>query len=284
MASVQVKHGRIYISGPLTERTVSESRAILRNAVEQARAHRSEGLVQVDFSEVTKVNIGAALDLVKTIRERATGIRFQRVTEAVIRGFNQTRGFFCENSTLESFYAPYASEDGDSEERRLFRFGHDFNADNWLDWVPPAFEVNGRIYEPDFDTEDYLAFIDTSGITTPKRPTVFVVDDDEDFCEVVKASIESHGFAVRTYIDAAKAMQDLASHMPDLLFVDQILNGIKGTDWIKSLQEKAFSTEVILCTGYGSRDLEKMADEMGVGFVAKPLSSHLVRRLMVEEG
>jgi CheY-like chemotaxis protein len=52
---------------------------------------------------------------------------------------------------------------------------------------------------------------------------VLVIDDDPDFCEVVKTALEADGFAVRCASDGFKGLAMMREKKPDLVFLDVIM-------------------------------------------------------------
>ncbi|MBN1659980.1 MAG: response regulator [Anaerolineae bacterium] len=52
---------------------------------------------------------------------------------------------------------------------------------------------------------------------------ILIIDDDPDFCEVVKAALEADNFAVRTAEEGARGLAMMREQKPDLVFLDVIM-------------------------------------------------------------
>jgi len=52
---------------------------------------------------------------------------------------------------------------------------------------------------------------------------ILIVDDDPDFCEVVKVALEADGFSVRAAADGIKGLAAMREQRPDLVFLDVIM-------------------------------------------------------------
>ncbi len=52
---------------------------------------------------------------------------------------------------------------------------------------------------------------------------ILVVDDDPDFCEVMKTTLEEGGFTVRCAPDGSSGMRMMRERKPDLVFLDVIM-------------------------------------------------------------
>ena len=52
---------------------------------------------------------------------------------------------------------------------------------------------------------------------------ILIIDDDPDFCEVVKTTLEAASFAVRTAGDGLTGLSMMREKKPDLVFLDVIM-------------------------------------------------------------
>ena len=63
--------------------------------------------------------------------------------------------------------------------------------------------------------------------------TVLIIDDDEDFTESTRLTLEAHGYAVLSAHDAKSGFSKLAEGKPDLVILDMMMEG-KGAGFIFS--------------------------------------------------
>jgi CheY-like chemotaxis protein len=85
------------------------------------------------------------------------------------------------------------------------------------------------------------------------RATVLVVDDDEGFTEMMQQSLTRLNYTGATCNDPLEALNLFAS-MPDrfdVVIVDEIMPGMKGTDLTIRLLQIKDDLPVILLTGHG---------------------------------
>lgn len=52
---------------------------------------------------------------------------------------------------------------------------------------------------------------------------ILIIDDDPDFCEVVKTALEADGFSVRCAPNGPQGLESMREKKPDLVFLDVIM-------------------------------------------------------------
>lgn len=103
--------------------------------------------------------------------------------------------------------------------------------------------------------------------------TILVVDDDMDILELLKMSLESDGFKVRTASDGYSVLQSARMDPPDLILLDVMMPQKDGFQVIQELkeEEETQAIPVILLTARGQtedkvRGLDTGADD----YITKP--------------
>ena len=92
---------------------------------------------------------------------------------------------------------------------------------------------------------------------------ILLVDDQPDILSTIKAILERHGYHVKTFDDAAQALQHLRSSTTaityDLVITDyRMPGGISGLDLAKAIRDhdvssgKSRKTKILLITAYES--------------------------------
>ena len=103
------------------------------------------------------------------------------------------------------------------------------------------------------------------------KPTILVVEDDDDCRTVLQDLLEVNGYQVRTCPDAQHAVQAALSAPPALMLIDYMMPDHDGGWVVQSLREvggPAASVPVILTTG--SQDGRQIARDLGVRSMEKP--------------
>ncbi|MCE4557785.1 response regulator [Roseateles cellulosilyticus] len=105
-------------------------------------------------------------------------------------------------------------------------------------------------------------------------PHVLVVDDNPDASEVLALLIETEGFTAATAATLAQAREQVASHRPDLVFLDLNLPDGNGIDLLAELKndQTTSSIKVVLLSGLLKPHLKDEAHLLGASAVLlKPL-------------
>ena len=100
---------------------------------------------------------------------------------------------------------------------------------------------------------------------------IFIVDDDEDLCEVMLWAIQRQGYQVRSFSSGTDALNALANSQPALLIVDFHLGDMNGCEFLTERKKQNHECPVILISG--SPDEVKCVAPEGeyVTIVEKPL-------------
>ena len=102
------------------------------------------------------------------------------------------------------------------------------------------------------------------------RPTVLVVEDDDETRSVVVRELLVRGFEVDEAVDGQSAMQQWERRRPDIVLLDLGLPDLDGLQVIRKIRREATTPIVILSGRYEEREkveaLERGADD----YVTKP--------------
>ena len=123
---------------------------------------------------------------------------------------------------------------------------------------------------------------------------VLLVDDEEDFLEVMGERLAARGIDVTTSISAEDALDHIDKDMFDAVILDLQMPGMDGMDALKKIKQQHPEIQVILLTGHatvekgveaiklGAMDLvEKPADLAVLGEKIK--KAHRKKMLIVDE-
>jgi len=119
------------------------------------------------------------------------------------------------------------------------------------------------------------------------KPTILVVDDEEDIRELVTLNLEREGFQVTGVESGEQALARAREDMPALIVLDLMLPGIDGLEVCRKLkaQPKTQHIPVVMLTAKGEESDIVTGLELGADdYVTKPFSGKIlvarVRRIL----
>jgi len=83
-----------------------------------------------------------------------------------------------------------------------------------------------------------------------KEISVLVVDDENDFRQVMTVWLESKGYSVITASDGKNAIQMGKDKKPDIIFMDLRMPVMDGTEAIKKIRSFDKDTPIIIISAY----------------------------------
>jgi two-component system response regulator AtoC len=102
------------------------------------------------------------------------------------------------------------------------------------------------------------------------RPRALIVDDDPDIANILSNLVDGEGFTVTCVSSLARARQEIAATVPDILLVDIHLPDGSGVELLEGLGPAA--PEVVLITGQASVETAVHALRLGVAdYLTKPV-------------
>ena len=111
---------------------------------------------------------------------------------------------------------------------------------------------------------------------------ILVVDDEKPIRRFLKASLQGHGYTVFEAATGAEAMQEAASHHPDVIILDLGLPDMDGTEVTRNLRE--WSSVPIIVLSVRDHESDKIAalDAGADDYLTKPFGiGELLARIRV---
>jgi len=116
---------------------------------------------------------------------------------------------------------------------------------------------------------------------TENEKCVLAIDDDENFCQLIKEKLEIFGYKVLTANDGAEGLQKTEEGKPDCVILDIVIpKGMDGLTYLRKLrsyrhqdlqeQTRIRKTPVIVLTGTGTKNQSVFEFEGISGFIEKP--------------
>ncbi|MFD2365640.1 response regulator [Pseudoduganella sp. GCM10020061] len=97
------------------------------------------------------------------------------------------------------------------------------------------------------------------------KPSVLLIEDNDDGREMMAMMLSTHGFAVRHAADGVQGVDLAAASVPDVALVDIGLPGIDGYEVARRLRASALTQNIrlIALTGYGQAEDHRRVMEAG---------------------
>ena len=110
--------------------------------------------------------------------------------------------------------------------------------------------------------------------TEKTKPTVMVVDDEEEICEILSIFLEDD-FEVTSFTDPTKAREELAKTIFDLILTDLKMPVVDGFQIIEAAQTHQEKTPLIVVSGHAREEVEikEVLENGAVDVITKPFSS-----------
>jgi two-component system response regulator ChvI len=114
--------------------------------------------------------------------------------------------------------------------------------------------------------------------TDPIR--ILLVEDDEDYREIVGSELSWHGFTVRSFADGASLLGSLdTAAEADVILLDWRLPNISGIDLLPQLRQRGVNLPVVFLTSHADPAYEKLAFERGaLDFIDKTRGVEILAR------
>jgi two-component system CheB/CheR fusion protein len=111
-------------------------------------------------------------------------------------------------------------------------------------------------------------------VSGPGPPTVFVVDDDSNVCEAIRAVLEEDGRTVEAYSSCEAFLEAYRPGHGACLLIDAYLPGMNGLELLQRLHEAGDRLPAIMITGNSDVPMAVQAMKAGASdFIEKPIGS-----------
>jgi two-component system response regulator HydG len=140
------------------------------------------------------------------------------------------------------------------------------------DEPPPTEALDARVREPvPSEASPQNSGFDPSWREHP--PSILIVDDDREMCELTHADLTRRGYKVSWYTSADQGLAALDQNDFSVLLVDIHMEEMSGLEMCRAALAKRPDLVVMVMTGFGSLELAVGALRAGAyDFITKPIS------------
>jgi two-component system response regulator FixJ len=104
---------------------------------------------------------------------------------------------------------------------------------------------------------------------------IFIVDDNEDYRDLLSAILSLEGYQVTSFPDGASFLQEASSRVPVCVFLDIVMPGLSGLEVLKKLTAKNYAAPIFLISA--RHDSPAVVEGMKNGardFIEKPFDPY----------
>ncbi len=119
--------------------------------------------------------------------------------------------------------------------------------------------------------------------------TIFVIDDDQAFCQSLRWLVESIGLKVETFNSGEKFLEQYDPTCRGCLIIDVRMRGMSGLEVQDQLIVRHNQMPIIMISGHGDIPMAVRAMKAGaVDFITKPFNDQevldLIQKALVQDG
>lgn len=110
---------------------------------------------------------------------------------------------------------------------------------------------------------------------------VLLVDDEKEFVHTLSERLQSRSMEPAIAYDGEQALDLVAQDEPEVMVLDLKMPGIDGIEVLRRVKQSHPATEVIILTGHGSDEEERLSAELGAfAYLRKPVDIEVLTKTM----
>jgi CheY-like chemotaxis protein len=112
---------------------------------------------------------------------------------------------------------------------------------------------------------------------------ILLVDDEKEFVHTLSERLQTRRMESEIAYDGEQALAAVADEAPDVMILDLKMPGIDGIEVLRKVKREHPDVEVIILTGHGSEQEERLSQELGAfAYLQKPVDINVLTRTMKE--
>ena len=107
---------------------------------------------------------------------------------------------------------------------------------------------------------------------------ILIVDDDHLVCKVLEEIVKTFGYKALVAHSAYAASKVISQEHVDMILLDLVMPGIRGTDFLRGIRRRGDKTPVLVISGSVQKDTarELLSSEIS-GIIIKPFHADRIK-------
>ncbi len=143
--------------------------------------------------------------------------------------------------------------------------------------VPGVQGVETKVGSGYYQTDIYRKY----DFDLPLPSKVLLVDDEREFVQTLSERLQLRDLGSAVAYGGEEALSVVAEDEPEVMVLDLKMPGIDGLEVLKRVKSEHPNVEVIVLTGHGSKEVERLCLEMGAcAYLEKPVDVETLTQTM----
>ncbi len=143
--------------------------------------------------------------------------------------------------------------------------------------VPGVKSVEAKVGPGYYKTDIYRRY--DFEMSLPSK--VLLVDDEREFAQTLSERLQMRDVPSAVVFDGEAALSLVEEEEPEVMVLDLKMPGVDGLEVLRRVKTDHPNVEVIVLTGHGSKDVERLCMEMGAcAYLEKPVDIDTLTRTM----
>ena len=145
--------------------------------------------------------------------------------------------------------------------------------------VPGVKGVETKVGPGYYQTDIYRKY----DFELPLPSKVLLVDDEREFAQTLSERLQMRDMPAAVVYGGEEALSVVDEEEPEVMVLDLKMPGIDGIEVLRRVKQEHPNVEVIVLTGHGSKEIEKLCMELGAcAYLEKPVDIERLTQTMKE--
>jgi len=143
--------------------------------------------------------------------------------------------------------------------------------------VPGVKSVETKVGPGYYQTDIYRKY----DFELPLPSKVLLVDDEREFAQTLSERLQMRDMPTAVVYGGEEALSVVDEEEPEVMVLDLKMPGIDGIEVLRRVKQEHPNVEVIVLTGHGSKEIEKLCMELGAcAYLEKPVDIEQLTKTM----